>query len=75
MVREVEPLKELSRETNRKNVLKKVLNEYPSIDFSKDNLFYRIRTNPEKSHVESEYDSPPLFMVLRIYKSVFTSVE
>ena len=60
MVGEVEPLKELIRERNRKNVLERVLKEYPTIDFSKDQFFYRIRINPEKPHVESEYDSPPL---------------
>ena len=60
MVGEVEPLKELTNESTRQTVIKRIFHEYPTIFLSKNDLFYRIRINPEKPNDESEYDSPPL---------------
>lgn len=60
MVGEVEPLKELINKSTRQTTIEKILNTYPAINFSENELFYRVRINPEKPHVESEYDSPPI---------------
>lgn len=59
MVGEVEPLKELTDESTRKTVIERIIHEYPTIFLSKDELFYRIRINPNRPHDKSEYDSPP----------------
>ncbi|MCF6258485.1 MAG: RES family NAD+ phosphorylase [Gammaproteobacteria bacterium] len=36
------------------------MSEYPSICLSEDEIFYRIRINPKRPHLEAEYDSPPI---------------
>lgn len=59
MVGEVEPLKSLKDETQREDVINQILETYPKIIFSKDDIFYRLRKNPDEPTNFDEYDSPP----------------
>lgn len=60
MIGEVEPLKDLENKDTRELTIDRILNEYPSTYLKKDDSFYRIRVNPEKPSLESEYDTAPI---------------
>jgi len=60
MVGEVEPLNELEESSSRKTIVERILNEYPAVYLPEDENIYRIRINPKRPHIESEYDSPPI---------------
>ena len=60
MFGEVEPLKALQDPATRPQIIKRVLNEYPERTLAKDELFYRVRMNPQRPAEPDEYDSPPL---------------
>jgi len=59
MIGEIEPLKDLQNKTTRKDIIERIINEYPTIQFKPSNIFYRIRINPNKPNNKFEYDSPP----------------
>jgi hypothetical protein len=56
---EVEPLKALQNADKRGAIIARILREYPSIDWSEKEAFFRVRVNPDQPDKESEYDSPP----------------
>lgn len=59
MVGEIEPLKNLQNPKKRKSIFERIIKEFPTVFLNENDLFYRIRTNPEFPVNESEYDSPP----------------
>lgn len=59
MFGEVEPLKDLQDPDKRGAIIARILREYPSIDWSEKEPFFRVRVNPGHPDKESEYDSPP----------------
>lgn len=59
MIGEVEPLKDLQNKNTRKSIFNRIINEFPTILFKENELFYRIRTNPKNPIAENEYDSSP----------------
>lgn len=59
MFGEVEPLKALQDPTTRPLIIERVLKEYPEQTLAKDDLFYRVRVNPQRPAEPDEYDSPP----------------
>ncbi len=63
MVGEVEPLKALQRSKTRNSILERILREYPSRTVGLNELFYRIRKEPEIPSEPHEYDSPPSDLV------------
>jgi hypothetical protein len=60
MVGEVEPLKALQDSATRASVIGRIMAEYPAITLTTEQVFYRIRKNPEKPAKFGEYDSPPI---------------
>lgn len=60
MFGEVEPLKALQEPATRPQVIERVLKEYPEQTLAKNELFYRVRVNPQHPADPAEYDSPPL---------------
>jgi hypothetical protein len=63
MVGEVEPLKALQKKgKRRRTVVDRIMTEYPSVNLSTDQIFYRIRKSPKNPTEFSEYDSPPLHL-------------
>nr|WKF59918.1 hypothetical protein HUO10_004429 [Paraburkholderia busanensis] len=60
MFGEVEPLKGLQDPATRPQIIDRVLKEYPVRTLAKDELFYRVRVNPQHHAEPHEYDSPPL---------------
>lgn len=59
MFGEVEPLKALQDPAKRDSIITRILREYPSIDWSNKETFFRVRVNPSRPDMTSEYDSPP----------------
>lgn len=59
MIGEVEPLKDLQNKKTRKSIFDRIVDEFPTVLFNKNELFYRIRTNPKNPTDENEYDSSP----------------
>ncbi|MCR9260903.1 MAG: RES family NAD+ phosphorylase [Pseudomonadaceae bacterium] len=59
MIGEVEPLKELQIESQRANIVKRVLAEYPGWLLRPGDLNYRVRKAPGIPEADDEYDSPP----------------
>jgi hypothetical protein len=59
MIGEVEPLKALKSKVKRNKIISRVLEEYPTQVFSKEEIFYRVRKEPKNPADFSEYDSPP----------------
>jgi len=59
MIGEIEPLKELQNKNTRKNILKRIIKEFPTFELKTTDLFYRIRVNPTNPNNKNEYDSPP----------------
>jgi hypothetical protein len=59
MIGEIEPLKSLISRNEREKVLSRILNEYPTKTLSTQEIFYRLRVNPQKPSDCREYDSPP----------------
>ncbi|MGY6155998.1 RES family NAD+ phosphorylase [Paraburkholderia graminis] len=60
MLGEVEPLKALQDPATRPQIIDRVLKEYPERTLAKEELFYRVRVNPQRPAEPDEYDSPPL---------------
>jgi len=59
MVGQVEPLKELEDPKTRKQVIDRILKEYPVRTLTIENVFYRLRVGPTKPEDTSEFDSAP----------------
>ncbi len=59
MVGEIEPLKDLQNKNTRNLIFERILKEFPTVLLEKNELFYRIRTNPKYPANENEYDSSP----------------
>src|ERR1700730_3824506 len=59
MVGEIEPLKALENPETRKEILSRILREYPETTFNTGNVFYRLRIAPTKPEETTEYDSAP----------------
>jgi hypothetical protein len=59
MLGEVEPLKALQDSGKRSTVIARIMTDYPSMDWSEKETFFRVRVNPKHPDGESEYDSPP----------------
>lgn len=60
MFGEVEPLKALQKPATRPQIIERVLKEYPEQTLAKNELFYRVRVNPQHPAEPAEYDRPPL---------------
>ena len=60
MIGEVEPLKDLQRESSRDAIIQRVIQEYPQEIIPSGTKFYRLRVNPNKPSDPMEYDSPPV---------------
>jgi len=58
-VGEVEPLKKLESESERHEIVNRILKEYPERILSKKEIIYRLRKNPTNPSNFDEYDSPP----------------
>lgn len=59
MIGEVEPLKELQNRCTRKDVVNRILHDYPTRNVGPEHHFYRIRKEPSNPDKPSQYDSPP----------------
>jgi len=59
MLGSVNPLESLQLESERNEVIEKILNLYPVRELSKGNYFYRLRINPKVSGNDLEYDTAP----------------
>ena len=59
MVGEVEPLKKLELESEKHEIIHRILKEYPARILSKKEIIYRLRRNPKNPSNFDEYDSPP----------------
>lgn len=60
MLGEIEPLEKLNNKNESLSVLNEIIEKFPTVKLTTKDYFYRLRTNPELSHLESEYDSPPI---------------
>jgi hypothetical protein len=60
MCGEVEPLKQLQDDQQRKDVVKRIIKEYPTHIWKKGESVFRLRVNPANPDLVEEYDSPPL---------------
>ena len=60
MIGEIEPLKKLEKKSERYKIIARILKEYPIKTFTKKEIIYRLRKNPEDASNFDEYDSPPL---------------
>lgn len=59
MVGENEPLKDLCDTEKRFQIIEKILSLYPTKTLTQDEVFYRLRINPNEPDNHSQYDSPP----------------
>ncbi|RNI22621.1 RES family NAD+ phosphorylase [Rufibacter latericius] len=59
MLGEIEPLKSLQIDFERKQIVDRILNTYPVRELNSDVYFYRLRLNPNVPHEVLEYDTPP----------------
>lgn len=59
MIGEIEPLKSLLDNEERKEIIKNILEKYPSKTINSDNYFYRVRVNPRIPASINEYCSAP----------------
>lgn len=59
MMGENEPLKDLRNTEKRFQTIEKILSLYPTKILTQDEVFYRLRINPNEPDNHSQYDSPP----------------
>lgn len=59
MFGEIEPLKSLQDDSERNQIIEKILKLYPVKELTKVEYFYRVRLNPKVPHDVSEYDTAP----------------
>ncbi|MCI9844557.1 RES family NAD+ phosphorylase [Flavobacterium pectinovorum] len=59
MIGHIEPLKKLQTKKYRKEIIQRIIQEYPSLILTDKAKFYRLRKNPKDPENHSEYDSPP----------------
>lgn len=59
MLGHIEPLKKLQTKKYRKEIIQRIVHEYPSLTLNNKAKFYRLRKNPKVPENHSEYDSPP----------------
>jgi hypothetical protein len=59
MIGEIEPLKSLQNESEKKLIIKRIMTEYPVKLISEADLLYRLRINPEYPEKHEQYDSAP----------------
>lgn len=59
MIGGVNPLEALQDPVRRDEVIRRIVGEYPAVQMSRNDSFYRIRRNPENPESPGEYDSPP----------------
>lgn len=60
MLGEIEPLQHLQNPSTRKEIVSRIVSEYPSETLEPSVLFYRVRKAPVKPENHGEYDSPPV---------------
>ena len=60
MVGEVEPLKALQDIKSRATIVKRIVEEYPTVAVPTDLMFYRVRRAPQHPGDFDEYDSAPI---------------
>jgi len=61
MVGEIEPLKQMQLiNGEEKEIFLKIINEYPVITLSEEQILYRVRKNTENNPSSTDFDSPPL---------------
>ncbi len=60
MIGEVEPLKALQVPATKASVIKRIINEYPAVSLTTEQVFYRIRKDPANPADFGEYDSPSI---------------
>jgi hypothetical protein len=59
MLGQIEPLEALQDPLQRAAIIDRILKEYPERTLPQDEIFYRLRANPENPVAKGEYDSPP----------------
>ncbi|MDA9554917.1 RES family NAD+ phosphorylase [Pelobium sp.] len=59
MFGEIEPLKSLQSNTERSQIIDRIIKMYPVRQLSKEQYFYKLRLNPKVPHDVSEYDTAP----------------
>jgi len=59
MIGEIEPLKSLISKNERKMIISRILQEYPTKTLTPEDIFYRLRVNPSIPNDNLEYDSSP----------------
>jgi len=59
MFGETDPLKALQDESQIDKVIESIIAAYPSVVYSADDKFYRLRKNPSSPEKVEEYDTPP----------------
>ncbi|MBI1451183.1 RES domain-containing protein [Acinetobacter chengduensis] len=61
MVGEIEPLKQMQLfNGEEKEVFQRIIEEYPTVFLSEEEILYRVRKNPEENPTITDFDSPPL---------------
>lgn len=60
MIGEIEPLKSLQSKSERAEIFERIIKEYPTRILAKNEIFYRLRKNPENPSDYNQYDSPPV---------------
>ena len=59
MLGEVEPLKRLEDRNTRAEIVQRILQTYPTVEWLATERFFRLRVNPHSPNEPTEYDSPP----------------
>lgn len=60
MVGEVYPLKSLQDDAERRDIVRRILAEYPRLVLPQTETFFRLRIKPKNPSDASEYDAPPV---------------
>lgn len=59
MLGEVDPLVALQDPAQRESVIKRIITEYPCTILTPEQVFYRVRKDPQNPADSSQYDTPP----------------
>lgn len=59
LIGDIIPLQRLRNRKQRGSIINRIINEYPTRIFKTEEHFYRLRINPNRSHVQEEFDAPP----------------
>lgn len=60
MLGHIEPLQALQAAATRAPVIERIIRDYADVDFTADQLFYRLRRNPKRPADVTEFDSQPM---------------